>query len=471
MNDFLHLREQALTDRQEGRYEQALPVYRTLWEAHRDDCNEWDAWGYAYCLRQCGRHGEALDVCRAAYRQWPDFGLLRTLYAWCIYRTAFTPDAGTPELLRAGRAIIRLCQTGDPYAPYDRAVVRLMEHLLSLQPSRGAAALAWAALLDPVVLPDEPRLISDAQGRPLELASLRERYLAACIKACYLEGRWEDCVTWSEKALDQLDRLHYDNDLWFRRYAALAAARLQRFDVALDLIGYVLARRRAWFVLQDVAGICAAAGRPDEAMAYALEAALQPGPPGMKVRLYAELAEHLAAADFFKAARQVVELACAVRRDRGWQPDGRLLVLAGAIEADPDTEIPLRKLRQRSERSLARLRFAMGPASTGTIEKLLPGGRAGFLRDESGRTFYFACSAFLGDSPAAGLAVEWIAGQAYNPKKGLTAETAVLLRPLPGKDGRDRSAAKVDRRTGKRSKNRSDILNSDESGTTGGRGS
>lgn len=92
MSDFNLLKQQAEQLRKEQKFNEALPIYKELWENHRESCNEWIGWGYAYCLQKTGKYQEGLKVCREVYKTYPDFVQIRNTYAWCIYYTEIKQD-------------------------------------------------------------------------------------------------------------------------------------------------------------------------------------------------------------------------------------------------------------------------------------------------------------------------------------------------------------------------------------------
>ena len=106
------LRQHASALRKDNKYDQALAVYRQLWEQPATR-NEWDGWGYAHCLRKLGRPREALEVCRQVHQAYPDFEPNRNEYGWSLYdlvlkqdKDAIAKDPG--EFFRAAEEILSL---------------------------------------------------------------------------------------------------------------------------------------------------------------------------------------------------------------------------------------------------------------------------------------------------------------------------------------------------------------------------
>ena len=66
------IKTQADSLRKQKRYSEALPLYGDLWLNHRDQCTEWDGWGFAQCLYHQGDYAKALDSCREVYSLKPE---------------------------------------------------------------------------------------------------------------------------------------------------------------------------------------------------------------------------------------------------------------------------------------------------------------------------------------------------------------------------------------------------------------
>jgi len=114
MNGIAEMKQQASMLRKQGKYQEAIPLYRELWDGNRDQCDEWDGWGYAHSLRKEGRSQDALDICRQVYQMKPDFDYNKSLYGWCIYDLEIKRDDAQIEqnegrFLKAANAILGEC--------------------------------------------------------------------------------------------------------------------------------------------------------------------------------------------------------------------------------------------------------------------------------------------------------------------------------------------------------------------------
>ncbi|MBK8154691.1 MAG: tetratricopeptide repeat protein [Saprospiraceae bacterium] len=99
------IKKQASDFRKAKNYEQALPLYKQLWEEYREDCNEWEGWSYAFCLKHLKDYQKALEVCREVYPLNKEFENIKGVYAWCIYYTeiALKVINDEPKFFKAGK--------------------------------------------------------------------------------------------------------------------------------------------------------------------------------------------------------------------------------------------------------------------------------------------------------------------------------------------------------------------------------
>ena len=139
--DTAHQPNEANALRKAHKYQQAIPLYQTLWDGDKKD--PWDGWGYAFCLRKTGKLSEALDVCREVYRLSPTLDVNRSLYAWCVYDLEIkTDEVHNPgRFLKAANGITQLTEQKDKYAPYTYTVFKVCKHLL--QRNHAEDALEW----------------------------------------------------------------------------------------------------------------------------------------------------------------------------------------------------------------------------------------------------------------------------------------------------------------------------------------
>ena len=168
-----------------GRFAEALLLYETLWREHRTQCTEWQGWGYARCLLKTGRYQEALDVCREAYRIKADFPVLNNTYAWAIYYLEIKsgPVSNEATFLHAAEGIVKLTTQEDIYSPYTRTVFKVLDYLHEKVVFDADKLLYWTGKLNPDLLSEEVFNTTSPEGKPIEIASEKEKYYSIRTKA------------------------------------------------------------------------------------------------------------------------------------------------------------------------------------------------------------------------------------------------------------------------------------------------
>ena len=400
MTNVVEMKQRASALRKQQRYEEALALYRVLWEEHREECNEWDGWGYAQSLRKLGRSQEALDVCRETYPLRPDFDYLRNLYAWCVYDLEIKRDDSEIEtnegrFLNAANAILDLVEPGQ-YTPYTRTVIRVIDYYKERAAYPAARILEWSDRLDPAELSDQPGHGTDNTGKPLEYASDREKWYAARSKALLEVGRFQDCVALAEKALSEFSRFHHDNDIWFKWRAAQAKAELGDKETAIEELQSLLSRKKDSFIYHKIAKYLFELGHIDEALDHTVEAALGPGELGYKWELFLLMGEILEAQSKSDDARKHVLLAARIRQEQDWRIPPELSQAVQDMGVDMSTDVSVQDLHRELRRYWQSLKVADMSEGKGEIKNMLSHGKAGFISGDDGEDYYFKVSSFRG---------------------------------------------------------------------------
>ncbi len=111
--DFQLVKTDADNYRKNKQYEQALPLYKQVWESGWEQSREWTGWGYAFCLRKLDNPVDALEICREVYKINPEMDYNRSLYAWCIFDAELKIDNSAIKedenrFFKAADAILKL---------------------------------------------------------------------------------------------------------------------------------------------------------------------------------------------------------------------------------------------------------------------------------------------------------------------------------------------------------------------------
>lgn len=402
MDNVAELKQRAVTLRKQGDCAGAAEAFNVLWEEHRDQCDEWDGWGYAYSLRKLGRSAEALTVCREALPMNPGLDHLNSLLGWCLYDTEIKRSeneirANEARFLDAADEILRL---GEPsqFTAHARTLLSVIDYYRHKPNSPATKILEWCDRITPEQLSTTTGHGKDDRGRPMEYASDREKWYAARSGALLDLGRYEDCIAFCEEALGAFATFHYDNDVWFRWRIALSRAGLGDREAAIAELEGLLSRKQDWFIQHKIAQFLFELGRTDEALERAVDAALGPGPRELEFKweLFLLLGRIYQARDELELAKKHVLLAARVRQEKDWKMPPELAQAVSELGVDMSVPTSSRDLERELHRGWQSLKLADMPQGQGEIKKIVPPGSSGFIRGDNGQDYYFKASWFQG---------------------------------------------------------------------------
>ncbi len=321
MEDYRQLRNSANQLRKAKYFTEALPLYAQLWNNFRENCNEWDGWGYAFCLLKLERYKEALEVCRDVYKINPEFSNIKNVYAWSIYYTEIKKNKidNEPIFIKAAQAITQLSRQDDKFSPYTHTIFKVIEYFRAKTIPNLDKILEWTDKLKPAVLETEPYQFIDNTGKKRELASKREQYFMFRSSALFDKGLWVECINCCEQALRLIPNFHYSNDIWFKRRIALSQRKIGETEKALRLLREILQTKKEWFIQSEIAEILFEQGEHDKALQFAVNAALNFGDIDKKLNLFKLMADILKIKGKGDLAQKHIAFIYSIRQTYKWR--------------------------------------------------------------------------------------------------------------------------------------------------------
>lgn len=420
------LRTRANELRKSGVFEDAAALYEVLWkdEAH----NEWDGWGYAFCLHKLHRTEEALDICRQVYRIAPDMPQVRQVYAWCVYdlEIALEEVHDVNRFLKAASGILKLVDQSDKFAPYTSTVLKVCRQLQ--QRNRNQDVLTWLDRLDAGLLSNEPFTITGKNGRDRKVPSDLQRYYTFRVKALNAMNRHDECRACVDEALEAVPVFVNDGDIWLLRLKALSLVAQGDLDTAFADLEELLHRKATWFLYNDLAGLAWRQGDRDTAWQYLLHALLDKTPAELRINVFQQAAEwHLKEGRTRDAALHV-SLVLGIRKERGWPVRPGLQALSRSLNvSDQNLESSsslLKSLRSAWQKNLEKLE----PRNRGTVDRILDDGCSGFVQTGDGNRYYFKSRSLQG-LLRQGMEVSFRTEPGYDRKRDRPTVNAVDVKP------------------------------------------
>lgn len=437
MSDVLEIKKTASELRKNKQYSDALKLYQELWSNHRDECNEWEGWGLATCLRKLEDPEKALEVCRQIYQINPDFENGKNLYAWCIYDIEIKKGdekigRDEKDFFKAANAILELTLP-DQYSPYVKTVFRVIDYIIKTRASYPVNDIIhWVDKLDPNSLSKEPFSFIGKDQKHREFQSDQEKWYAIKTKALEKNGAYEQCIDLCEKALYNIPKFHYNNDIWFKRRIALSKAHLGDKRNAAEELEVLLQNKKEWFIQHELARIYYDLGEIEKALAFAIEAALNFGKDENKWELFVLMAQILRRQGKIDNARNHLAFAVKLREEQGWNIPESLSNMTTEFNINSHDTTDKKELFKKLKTFWEAEKYSSLPCMNGFVKTILRNGKAGFISGEDKKDYFFKISGFKGDRRKLlkGLKVKYNLEDSFDRKKNIRTKAATNIREI-----------------------------------------
>ena len=338
---------------------------------------------------------DALEIYEKHYSENPEAfnNWDKIFYSWSLYRVHIKDFEDEDELISSAETVCELTKQADlneaPTCAYTLSVIKVLDHLYSQK--QWEELIIWLEKLDPELLDDEKGQFND-----VAYPSKREKYFNYATKA-YLESYdYEKCIEVSKKALDSMDEFVNGSDIWYRWRIAKSQKELGEYDEAIKYLEEISKVKNDWFVSLEIADNYYFKLDNENALKYAVEAALKPGPADLKVNLYSLLRD-LTCDEYPDEAQKHDYLIYSIRLSKGWPIDDDLR--EKIIEEGFDSENrDYRSIEKKLRDFWNSLKYKDRELLTGTITKIFPHGKAGFITGEDDKSYYFNTFEFKADA-------------------------------------------------------------------------
>ncbi len=377
-------------------YKAALDLYCKLYSEFRNDCNDWDA----------------------------------RYYAWCIYyleiKNKKDEDIVKDEnsFFKAVNAIIELAKDNGDMA-YITTVFRVLSYFDSKAIFPAKEIIFWTDKLDSSRLGTDCFGYVDSSGKNRENPSNKEKYFALRTKAFEELKKFKECIKLSEEALSVLDKFHYDNDVWFKRRVALSKGHLGETEQAITELVQILSRKKEWFIQKNIAELLLEVKKLDEAFGYAMDAALNYGELKFKCELFVLMGRILNAQQKSEEAKKYFLLSYKLRNENQWKIPQELQGEINKLVIN--NTATSQQIYQELKKDWQLKKEADSPRLNGVIKNILPNGLVGFIVGDDKKDYFFSLKDYRGgkNEIISGLPVKFSAERVFDKKKNRESEKAV----------------------------------------------
>jgi tetratricopeptide (TPR) repeat protein len=407
-------------------YDAVINLYKDTGEGYEFD--KWDYYYYSSSLRKKEMYKEALKTSSEGMKKYPDFSNIKEAYCWSIYYIyvrEFNPETGNEqEFLKAVDTVINFSKQ-DKYSPFVRTIWKVADYYNSKINAPYDRIDHYISLLNAELLSDEPNKVL-ADGREREIESNMEKWYSLKGKALLTLGRYEECIKISTEAMTKLKVFHHNNNVWFQYREAICYLELNRLDKAEEIILKQLQYLEHWSLNDVLFTIYRRKNDFDKALKYASMAALSNGEHKHKVQLYEGIADFLKENGMQKEGYCHLLLVKTVREENGWKLSSTLL---DKLEGYKEEEVDKKTLVRLLEKFWRENKLRGEKIFKGEVSNILPNGKAGFIKDMEGSSFYFRMSSIRGRNVKVvrGTKVSFYIKKSFDKVKGAVSNEAIEI--------------------------------------------
>ena len=414
-----------------GKYQEII----ALWE-NREERAEFTEWDYVYVMNTFyaqKNYEQCLEVYRAFHRVFPESDKLDDKMSWACYHAkikGFDFKTGDREKhRRQAEYIIRHSSQG-PYSPKWRMVKYMIEH--SKNGDFGAAEdlsvlLEYLDQVEPSSLSTKSEEFTAENGRRVSSASDRESWYTERSKILLSLKEYEKCIACCDEGLRNLYTFHNNSDSWFRYRKAAALYALGKIDEARKNIRDIQARGlNHWCFYQLLYEMDKSENNPDQAMINACICATMDPSHEMRVRFYEDFAGFLSEKGYLRESALHRQLVLLIRKENEWNlKETHLSWNLPEDVSSLDKKTVLKQLQPFWDAWRNRNKQYF----TGTVNRLLPEGRSGFVEADDGKDYYFNARDFRQKNVLLkeGLRVRFTVVDRFDKRKGIVKPSAAEL--------------------------------------------
>lgn len=267
------------------------------------------------------------------------------------------------------------------------------------------------------------------RGKEIEFPSDKEKWYIYNTKCYYNLERFEECIDVCMDAISNIPKFHLNNDIWIKRRAALSKANLGLNAEALADLLDIEKIKHDWFIQYEIARLHFDLGQYEPALKYCVEAALNRGEIEKKYKLIFLMAEILKYKKENDLAKKHAQLSVAICNKNDWKVPDTYNKLINELNLDLHSNPPLETLLAELNSYWKKIKYGDAPKRSGKIVKVLAHGNSGFIRDDSGNSFYFRMKTIGRQIKHVkeGLKVEFFVVESFDPIKKRKSNEAVSI--------------------------------------------
>ena len=398
---------------------------------NRKDFNEWDYLFYSKCLYKLGSYEEILVLYKEFHELFPESDKLNNNMGWSLYHARLkTFNFKTDDIkkyLSQIDYIIKNCND-DQYSPRSFILMHVIDAIFK---KKIAANINYELSNKYLSLIDQSKL-SDKESEREEnweikkCESDKEKWYRMKIKTLLNLKKYHECIKYADESFEEVTKFHDSNFYWVNCWKAKSYLYLGQYDIAKEVINSILKSLNHWVLYYALFEIYANQGEIENALRVACIGALNGNDYKVEVSFFNDFAYFLFKNAYVREAALHYKLIEIIRSEESWKKiklPNDFSYPEDIVSMDKQTILNNLKKFWHQEKNRG-LEFFEG-----TIIKILPNDKSGFIEDTLGNSYYFNIRDFVKkiNSLTIGLRVRFTLAERMDKKKNEIKKNAVEI--------------------------------------------
>lgn len=371
--------------------DEAIKLYREIWDNFNDEFNSWDAFFSIQTLKKSTSND--LDWAFELVEKFPEERLIN-IFSWLCF-DKLVKNKSKQELLANESKLLKMVQIvpqknlmEDDTFPCSLSIsiFKLCE-LYSTNLFNAKKINEVLSFLDYKFLSKKTRTIETERRGDLELASDYEKYFALKTKALFKLGEFSDCIELCNTALNTIKEFHYNNDTWFKMRIALSQDKLGNHQKGEELLEEILKSNGGsdkWFIYRDISEIYFEQKDFPKAWKFAIEATYYGNEPHFLIGLFLLQAKILYKLNRSEDGKLLAELIAAIIKEQEWNEKQEYKKLFEFYTIKIEGIGTVKDLFSKAQDFWSKERYGNIPRTKGVIISVHGRGKKGRIKDDSG---------------------------------------------------------------------------------------
>ena len=246
--------------------------------------------------------------------------------------------------------------------------------------------------LNPEYLSKTPEAYEHPTRGTIEKMSPFEKYYSYKTKALLKLERYDECKEACDIAFQNIDKYHYDNQIWFPMRKALCLEHLGAKDESEAMFKELIESREGsskWFLFRDLSQLYFDQDDFEKAWKFSIDSALLGNEAKFLIKLY-----YLQARILFKLGRTpegkiFAEMIASILKENEWRVHQNYFKIFNYYQIDLSKALGVRKQQNLLNIFLANEKYKDRIEVNGIITTIHNNGKRGFIKDDGGQQYFF----------------------------------------------------------------------------------